>query len=858
MADITDVALAELVNSMNKSTGLLKQIADNLDATAAGKSNARQILRKNLQDDTKSTQDHVKALKSSTDQFLKNTSSSKSMMNALPGFMSKFARGLDNAVDKMTGNRPSNNKMIYGGMATAGFFLESFLKYGQESAKVMKDLSNYGQTFSGSMFTMSRAAAQAGLPLDELATVIKKNSVVIANVGLKDFTGLSKRVRELTDAAGNYGFTLEQMNDLQGIALDTQRLTGDKSAKNTKSQAKAVQEFALSVSSMAVITGKLREQIIQDGKAALDTEVLVATMQQTTKAGMGTYNKAIEKVVYDLAAQTGQAGTMLSQAFAETAGGIGPQFSDLGQKLLDQGLGQGVDFLQQLQDNIANGMDPDEATASFNTQMKQLLTNPQVLQMLKVNASTGDATAKSLIKLGSEITVYTAAQKKANSADIERQKKVTNFFTAFDSVFKRLRGKFVDALLKPLESIESAMGEGGAFDKLAPLFEKLGTNLGLFISETVTPQNIERFASMLDMLFKVGSALVTAGTFIAGFFLDSLRFVHKQLGFLGETGSLVVTSFVGLVAFLKAKQALGMLMGNSKMHVTAGVVNINAASVNGGGGGGGVLDDLVEGKGRRRRGKGWRKGAGSAKRMAAVEQRLFRSKGIGGKLGMAAEKYGSKGLTGVLEVAGAGSKVAKFGSGLTKGAGLLGVAITAGMAVNDMVKIKEAVDSGKITPEEAKKKLAKLTGGLAGGALGAAGGAQIGALIGGVVGSIVPGPGTVIGAVIGGAAGSAIGAWAGAKGGEAIGGFAYDKLSGKKAPSGTVKSPTGKPLPGAPLGSGDLGYVPKQSAGSDETAKEMRQMRLMLEQQGQTNLRLQKENNDLLRKTNGTLTDGMK
>lgn len=96
-----------------------------------------------------------------------------------------------------------------------------------------------------------------------------------------------------------------------------------------------------------------------------------------------------------------------------------------------------------------------------------------------------------------------------------------------------------------------------------------------------------------------------------------------------------------------------------------------------------------------------------------------------------------------------------------KGGPVVGVALDAGVRINDTVQTERRYAAGKISVQQREIAHARNVAGMAGGWTGAAAGAELGAIAGGAAGSCVaPGPGTAIGGVVGAIAG-AIGGYLG-------------------------------------------------------------------------------------------------
>lgn len=688
-----------------------------------------------------------------------------------------------------------------------GFLLSEFMHYTVETVRTYKQLNDIGQTFGGSMVKMSMAAGAAGLPLDEFAAAIQKNSTVVATLG-QGFFAINKDVRRAAEGMGLYGMSLEQLNNFSGSYLEQQRLTGALTRAGQQRQVKAINELAQSVSGVATITGTAREVIMDVAQAAMRNSTVVAAMAGNTSRGMHAYNDAINSAVTQLAAQAGPAGKFLSEGLAQTFALGGSQFTEQANAMLEAGFSEGATLLQGAADKLARGMDPDQVSMELVNSMKAAADNPATREALLNQARAGNAQAAQILEITQNMKTYTRAELEAARLANKRKDMLTGLATAFESIFSSLKGSLVEGFLKPFgESLSGTNFERTLenlkeiFKPLEEVFKDMGESWGTGLKQLLTGNNLKNFVHNLGEATKtfgnlvkivftkenmdtaMGAMRVVAdiGLLIGGFttgvllpllngfvwtmnkFKDGLTSVleffkvpHGKTAASLITGGLVIAAGIGVKALFANIIQRMMGLSSPLVNIRAGVVNLNGGA---GGMGGGDFG-----------GENGRRGGRQDAHIRARNRHLRANRpGMRGRLGRAANLLEDVGTTASRQ---AGRFVPRGLRGAARGAGRFlgraGLPIALGLSafdqMNMMGSLAEQLRSGQITKAEHDRQMAIGTGGNAGGLLGglaagAAAGAAGGALFGGV-GAI---PGAIIGGGIGAFAGSSAGQWVGGK-----------------------------------------------------------------------------------------------
>ena len=684
-----------------------------------------------------------------------------------------------------------------------GFVLAELLNYTGQTLDTFKKLSDYGQTFGGSLMQMSIAAGSAGLSLGDFSSAMQQNSKVVATLG-QGFFAINKDVRKAAEGMGLYGMSLEQLNNFSGSYLEQQRLTGALTRAGHQRQVRAINDLAQSVSGVAKITGVARETIMEIAQAAMRDPALVAAMAGNTARGMHAYNDEINKAVTLLAAQAGKAGQMLSAGLAQTVAMGGAQFTEQAAAMLDAGFGQGALLLQQAADKLARGMDAEQVNMELVNGMKAAADNPATREALLNQARAGNRQAQEILEMTQNLKTFTRAEMEAAKAAAKRKDMLTGFATAFESIFSDLKGSFIEGFLTPFnealgttnfETTLKKMKE--MFEPLGEVFKGLGKAWGENVKEFLTGGGLQKFIkSFSDIttgLIKLTSVVFTAenfntmlstvrviadiGALVSGFMLGVVvpalgavvdgmtkfrEFLTSVFGFFkipqgksiasAITGALIVGAIGGMkVIFGKIAARFANLRLNRVM------INAGRVFVNGMGGGGGAGGD-GGGRGRGRNRGGGRAG-GRPRAMPRGGGRIGRTLGLLQNVGTTASNAARRFVP-----RSAGRLARGAGRFLGKAALPLAFGLTAFDQLGMMKSLGDQLKRGEITKAEHDREVAVQTGGNAGGLLGglaagAAAGAAGGALFGGV-GAI---PGAIIGGGIGAFAGSSAGQWMGGK-----------------------------------------------------------------------------------------------
>lgn len=811
MADITSEQIDELVKQLGKSAGALKSIADKSGARSAGGGVSKGAID--------ATSESKKSSKEETKEFNRKVSSSAESLRSLTKGTDGFTKSIANFSSQFAG----------------GFIIAEIAKYAGENIKVYKDLSNVGETFGGSMLGLSKAAADAGLPLELYGKLIKNNSIIVKQLGVAGFGKLQKDVRKMSDQYGNYGMSLDQMDEMTLRYAETMRLSG-RSAKSLVNIGPEINSFASNMTAISGITGKNREEIEKQALEIMNDPLFRAKSSDNMKAGLEGYNKALQDAITELSGQAD--GGQLAKALGEASSNIGGvNFTQFGQMVNDLGQSGISEMIQEANDRLQRGDDASQVSSDLVRKVKEQLSNPEVKESLELQASMGNENAKKMLEMGQSLKTYTKAEIDRQKATQKTTATFTAFMESFSSTMGELTGSLLNGFLAPF--LDSTGKVNDTFFKtlrdMQPDLEKLGRAFGeifsgiikvlpilLDFSLIVLPIVGKAFGFLASTIKLATDGINMLSKFIGGWFGSDSK-LGKGVSDVTKAILSAGLAWLGFTAYLKGKEFLATLFGKGRetamMNVKAGIVNIDGA-FGGGAGGGKGGEGFAEGKGidaakklsreekflEKAYRKNWEKGLrGKELDDALRAANAARKEGLIYKSGQALSKISKP-------VIGFGETMLEHGRGALRATdrmagGALGKITEHGGKLISKASGPIMEGLGKVAKYGSKLAAIPVAGALMAGGLsgfnefgksgnlikslfvgaGAAGGGLVGEAGGAFVGSAAGPVGTVAGEIAGGIGGATLG--------ENAASMLYDTLFGKVKPKANPadKSNTEKP-----------------------------------------------------------------
>lgn len=637
-----------------------------------------------------------------------------------------FSEGVDRALGNLT-------KAVLSPLGSRAFMgiavFTALFKAGENLNRTWRDMTEYGQTFGGSMFAMQQAANNAGLPLETFANLQKRHNVTISAMG-NNFWAVNKQLRQNLRVSGMYGMSMEQLGDFTGKYMEAARQNGTLQGRSTKDLTKDMQGLALSTTALAKISDKTREQIADLATAATTSALAIGGLRSLPADIRGVVGKSATEIATGFAALPGEAGKYFSSTFGDSLAGM-TSLTQGGQLAIDAGLSGLASEFQALSIRVRNGggRGIDDVIHMNNRTMDMIEQNKK---QLTVQALAGNQAAAQMLEMYGKMKRLNKAEYEKAMEQAKKTEAVTAFFASIGEIFAGLKAAFGSGFMKgfkkAFKGIEDLAGSPmwKNIEKTLEAFgERFGTLLGTLLTEANINRMINGFESIVTGMFNFFGAMAAAqpiwdvlsGTMkvlggIVGAVGSVFSFLNDVVG--GGLGKLVGGIIGAVVAFAAIKKLAGGLMGlfggflKKKVDINADVVNVN------GGDGGGS-----EGAGGKGRGRGGR----------IANSRLGR-KFRGLRAAASRSRLGNL----MRGVGGASGRVGLLGRGLG-----LGARVAGGLGVG---LLGMGLESGA-------DKLSDNGWGKTATGVGMAGKALSYGATGAMLGSFIPGLGTVVGGALG-------------------------------------------------------------------------------------------------------------
>jgi len=551
-------------------------------------------------------------------------------INHYTNSIKRLSGGVDEVIHGLKG--------FVAGLAGGAMFV-SLIEGSMHLAKSYQKMTDIGQTFGGSMLEMARSAGEAGLPLDEFAAMLKRNSTVAAVLADsntqtgRSLGSLQKSVRDSLRPMGFYGMSIGQLADLTGDYAETLRLQNSSTFRNKDATSKSVAQFAKDISDFSAVTGKSRDDIAKATNAALQDVSLVNSHLTDAQT------KALTTATAFMASIPGETGAMLAKGLAQTVGLGLVWMTDVGKELASVGATGIMSAMQDAADKIKTGKFDAKDEGEYYDRIKKAAN--ENTDTLKILASQGNAGAKLVLEMAQQMNSISREDwvKKQES-----MKGFTALMSSLEEALSTVTGAFREAFYGALQGVEGSVGNiAPVVEKLKLVATRLGAAFGSLVASAFSPKNIKAAGDFIDKFIdKLPDAATAVKNFLQGFIdfatddlpsiVDNLKTLGHWIGVTADViakivdfihgfwsgvitpekgedgkdkpnhkadfltgltviaGGLLVKSLIG--SLLGAgKSFLGNLLGMSarKVNIKAQVVNVNGGS--GGSGGGGGEDD---------------------------------------------------------------------------------------------------------------------------------------------------------------------------------------------------------------------------------------------------------------------------
>lgn len=546
-----------------------------------------------------------------------------------------FERNIDRLTGALGGSVSNLRRMMTGffGGAVVGAMLDR----GAQLGRTFSEMNEYGQNFGGSMLKMHMAAAEAGIPLQDLAKIAKESGQLLSKMSLQDFGLLTRKIRDATQAHGMYGYTVEQLNEQVAEYATTSALYGTAHLLQSESSRKKLIDLAVSTSALSEVTKKSREEISKLANEAMRGALAIGTMNTLPAELRETTHRTLAEVTSVFAAQQGEAAKSLSKFVSDTFGAGYSALTETGKTINEAGLGQLLAPMDELAQKVRNNTATQEDAMRYSNEFKKTIEeNSETLTLL---ASAGNAQAAQMLEQAGAMKYYNAEEMKQAKAAVKQRSAMSALMQSLEHRFGAIIGSlklgFFKGIEKGLRNLDHVINTTD-LDSFAMYAEKIGKFFGDLITRFANKETVEHLSHVFkDVWNGLGAIAQIAGTFakILGPAVGALSWLTKALAVVSETvgevagafgwvgdrifgsGDKLQNAFTGIataLTFYFGPKVLGTVIKKfvqgfmmSDRTIIAKNVFVNGSPL--GGGGAGPLGDLAGGGGSGGKGgKGWK------------------------------------------------------------------------------------------------------------------------------------------------------------------------------------------------------------------------------------------------------------
>ena len=268
-------------------------------------------------------------------------------------------------------------------------------------ADAFRQLNEVGMNFASrseeganSMVELARQASNANLSIDQFSKLLSENTAVAIAIGTEQFANISKSVREAAIQFGQYGMTIDQLNEFTGDYLDMQRMNGMLQNMTQAEQTARSNEYLQSLTNLTRVTGLSRRQIADSLKAQQAEGTFRAYLLSLDEETRKSVQANAEAAMAVFASIPG--GEQVGEAFGQIISGLPAAGTEFGQQLARIGAHQEMAALEELGRQVRNGeISKEQAQQQSLNILGSIKDNEKFRQQLMVMARSQDEGAKS-------------------------------------------------------------------------------------------------------------------------------------------------------------------------------------------------------------------------------------------------------------------------------------------------------------------------------------------------------------------------------------------------------------------------------------------------------------------------------
>ena len=404
--------------------------------------------------------------KKNTKAVEKATSATERFSSVVGGIMGGIGSALGGLVGIATNfGKAMTEATTIGGVLEAvpvfGSVLGQATGYFQNSIDTFRQLSETGGSFGNDMMAMRNASAQAGLNLEQFASMVGNSSANLTLLGGTVSGGaqrmgrLTKQLRSQEMGLMSLGYTQESLNEGFNEYIEMMAASGQLRGRSDRELTAGAANYLTEIDKLARVTGRSRKEMQEEMNqrmAAANYNVLAA--QLSGEALLNFQNN------------TQFTSDMLGQGFADV-------MSDLGDGVAQSG------FAQKLSSVVPGLSDLAEANARGELSQEEYQARLAALapEIAKFADEMGAAGTSALMQeegfaefMESVSRARTLQQRMADAQDAAAEQleraPLTDTFANFEQTIQNVRSAF-----------ETALIESGILDTVGTLLGDLGTGL---------------------------------------------------------------------------------------------------------------------------------------------------------------------------------------------------------------------------------------------------------------------------------------------------------------------------------------------------------------------------------------------
>jgi hypothetical protein len=434
------------------------------------------------------------------------------------------------AVDKKVGDATAAMNPFTNALKNAGDGAKSLAEGLEKGLNTWRDLSKSGASFNNDVIGMTVAAAGTRLPLQEFAEVVKKNAADFVGFGgnavdgAKRFAEVSKQMYDsgAAESLKQMGYTNKDLNEVLATQMGFMRSSMKDGKQRDQEAYESAAKLATEMDLMAKLTGKSREEQMENmKKAQMDMQVEAKMRLIGIKEGPEAEAKAR---------------AMYAQQFNEAqARGQGQMFKEIfatGQIMSKDAATQAAINQEQAKATrdmalaTQKGQEQEAADAAKRGREAAYEDGRNVAKLNLATVGDNNAASKTIMDgMKSTRGLYDAmdAVRRENEKDV-KEKGAQRMTTAEIEAEARKRvkdsqagkdaeGKSVDGATKSMIAFGNRVDDTRAAlmnGLLTPLNEKVGPGLGAFADRYLSGEKFggsnQRMAPALEGAVKEGAA----------------------------------------------------------------------------------------------------------------------------------------------------------------------------------------------------------------------------------------------------------------------------------------------------------------------------------------------------------------